>query len=316
MAILNYNEANQEFIFNQESDLPHIAKRAESELFSPRGFHVIKNFIDKSVADRIREYYTGQNSSSFFADKSKLFAFHGQSQIIYYPRSPFKNPRFIMSAYKNISLLRNRIYRNQDFYKQYCVGFKLNPDNFESVYETQTHHTWARISWYKDHDGQCPHLDNYGEIAAFLILSKKGVHWEKGGLFLYDKNGERTVEVDTLCDIGDLLFLDQQPHIHGVEPIIGSKPGRLLFYVPIIPFNYIKPWFTFGGHPYKVFHSNPSPSLKDRAVAGISNAWSYWKGTSPLHYSRKEFKHKTWELPPACLEKNQSFETNDVLLKQ
>ncbi len=296
MAIPNFNEKTQTFSYDPSVDLAALAATTEKKLFSKDAFHVIKGFIDPSVAERMRVYFADQNAEAFRVEHSPLFRFHGQSLIVYYPRSPFKLPSFLTSAYREISLFRNRVYANQKFYLDYCKQYGLPPKEYETVYNTQVHHTWSRISWYKETDGQCPHVDMYGEIAAFVFLSKKGQHWREGGLYFYDETGKKTLEVDALCEPGDLLFLDQNNAIHGVEPVLGATPGRMLMYIPIIPAGYMKPWFTFEGHPNEIFFSNPKATWFDRASAILSNFFSKPK----VHYSRRKFPLKTFTLPPAA----------------
>lgn len=299
MAILHFQESSGTFEFDAQRDLGALARETADHLFSDAAHHIIKGFVDPEVAGRIRDFYTRENPLAFRSQRSPIFTFHGQGCIVYYPRSPYVMPRFIASAYRQISLFRNMVYADQDFYINYCAAFHLDPHHYEAVFEHQAYHTWARLSWYQDHDGQCAHRDNYGEIAAFLILTKKGVHWKQGGLFFYDEDGNRTTEVDALCEPGDLLFLDQHKVIHAVEPILGAAPGRLLFYVPIIPSTYMKPWYTFEGHPWNVFYSQARVTLIERLGATAHNAFNNLTGRSVVHYSRKYYPHATLELSPA-----------------
>ena len=67
-TILNFDEKTQEFSVNQSTfDKLDFRKMATDELFNTKKSHVvIKNFIDKDIAIKIRDFYSKtQNSESF-----------------------------------------------------------------------------------------------------------------------------------------------------------------------------------------------------------------------------------------------------------
>ena len=63
---------------------------------------------------------------------------------------------------------------------------KLNPANYDEVANKQIYHSWQSIYWYKQGGKFFQHIDSYGELACFLILSKKGEDYIDGGL-LFNK---------------------------------------------------------------------------------------------------------------------------------
>ena len=296
MPILNLTGSRNAFEFSRRADLDPIVLRVQSELFGENGYSVIRNFIEEDLANRIREFYIRDNKDAFKVVRSPLFTFHGQSSIIYYLRSPHQKPALIMSAIRLISLFRNMVFSCHEYYKQYCRRWRLNPGNYEEVLDHQEYHTWSRVSWYRERDGQCHHKDKYGELAALLFLSKKGIHWKKGGLYVYDDEGNQTADLDQLCNPGDLLLLDQPRIIHSVEPIIGASPGRLIIYVPIVPEGYIQRWFVFEGYPWRVYFNSKDVSVAERLAAVSHNAFRNLFSSNRVHPSRLFHHHKTLNL--------------------
>jgi hypothetical protein len=86
-------------------------------------------------------------------------------------------------------------------------------------------------------------------------------------------------------------MLDQHRVIHGVEPIIGATPGRLLIYVPIIPYGYIQKWFAFEGFPWRVCFSEKDTAPWERGAAYCKNALDVLMNRQKIHSTRKLFKH-------------------------
>ena len=201
-----------------------------------------------------------------------------------------------MSAIRQISLFRTMVFSHHEYYTQYCRTFRLDPQDYEGVLDHQEYHTWSRVSWYRDRDGQCTHKDNYGEFAAFLFLTKKGIHWKKGGLFAYDDDGNQTLDLDHFCSPGDLLLLDQHRIIHGVEPMTGANPGRLIIYMPIIPYSYVDRWFVFEGNPWKIYFNSREVSIAERLSALVHNAFLNLTSSNRIHPSRLNHQHQSLKI--------------------
>jgi hypothetical protein len=295
--ILNFTESGL-FEYNRDVDLSALARDIRANLFGTQAYHVLKGFIGKDVAERLRNFYTKDNSSAFHTNRHPLAPFEAHNYIVYYPRGPFHVPAAMRSLYERISLLRNMAYSAETFYGDYCAKFHLNPLDYESVYAQQVCHTWFRVSWYGNRDGFRPHYDAHGEVAAFVVLTDKGTHWAKGGLHAYDEDdGSPALDLDSLCEVGDLLWLDQHRVIHGVEPICGANPGRLVVYVPINPFTNLDPWFTFENHPWHLHYSSLNTGRRERVIAHLHNMFlNVTRQPRTVPYHRREYPHDRLEL--------------------
>lgn len=75
------------------------------------------------------------------------------------------------------------------------------------------------------------HSDPVGEhqlTVPTIQMSKKGVDYEGGGLFLIGEDGE-PIQVDDYLDVGDGVFFNAEV-AHGVEPIDpGTTPDWLAY---------------------------------------------------------------------------------------
>jgi hypothetical protein len=284
-SVLNFNLKRQIFEFNEEVagdiDFRHLA--LEKLFNEEKSYVLIKNFIDKDLARKIRDYYSKTETSKSFVQAAE----GSNHRIFYYKNSPFKYPRFIVSLLERCMVFKNRIYEYHDYYQTYCMVQKVNPKNYEEVTRIQDLHSWSSVYWYKNGNSHFKHIDNYGELACFLILSQKGSEYESGGLQVY--RGDEVEDMDDSCEYGDLLFLDQSKVFHEVLPIktSGNQIGRLNIYIPTIPPSYMKRVLTFEGYPYQVFFTDKDLSCGEKMGYWIQNFFMKEK----IHYSRKNYKH-------------------------
>ena len=181
-TILNFDEKTQKFSVNQsEFDKLDFRKMATDELFNTKKSHVIiKNFIDKNIAIKIRDFYSKTKNSESFVHPNK----DGNHRIFYYQNSPYKYPKFITSLLNHCMVVKNRIYESHDFYQIYCMIKGVNPEDYEKVARLQNLHSWSSIYWYKNGNSHFRHIDNFGELACFVIFTKKGQDYVGGGFQL------------------------------------------------------------------------------------------------------------------------------------
>ena len=283
--VLNFDSERQIFEFDEEiiagMDFRQLAL---AQLFNKKKSYVlIKNFIDKRVAGKIRDYYSKTETSKSFVQLTKDSNF----RMFYYLNSPFKYPNFIESLLKKCMIFKNKLYECQEYYQTYCMLKKVNPKNHEEVARIQNLHSWSSIFWYKDGNSHFKHIDSYGELACFLVLSQKGNDYDSGGLKVY---GEDQVEcVDDLVEYGDLLFLDQSEVFHEVSTVktSGDQIGRLNIYIPTIPPNYMNRVLTYEGHPFRVYITDEDVSFTEMMGCWLQNILK----RDGVHYSRIGFKH-------------------------
>ena len=177
--ILNFNTKTQEFEINQsEFDKLDFKKMAADELFNRKKSHVIiNNFIDKEVAIKIRDFYSKTKNSEGFSHPNQ----QGNHRIFHYQNSPYKYPKFITSLLNHCMEIKNKIYENHDFYQIYCMIKGVNPKDYKEVARLQNLHSWSSIYWYKNGNSHYRHIDNFGELACFVVFTKKGIDYQKGG---------------------------------------------------------------------------------------------------------------------------------------
>lgn len=288
-ALLVFDEKEQTFFWN-EHRLKSIDFRSRSlnGLFKENcSYTLIKNFIDKDIALRIKEYYTQKKMRDVFYNVNST----GNDRIFYYLNSPYQYPQFIKSLIMKIMEFKNKFFIYTDFYHTYCMVMGLNPKHFEKVACTQSLHSWQAVYWYKNGQSHFKHIDNYGELATFLILSELGKDYSDGGLKLYYQNEEKVL--DDLYNYGDLCLFDQSKLFHEVVPIKveANQVGRLQLYVPTIPLNYMQETLVFENYPNRKFYTRKQ-SIYTKIMDRIRPPYV----SKDIHYSRKEFKHYEYTL--------------------
>ena len=107
-TILDFDSEKQEFKFN-EKVVANIDFRslALKQLFDEKKSYVlIKNFICKDLAIKIRDYYSKTETSKSFVQVSEESNF----RIYYYQNSPYEYPGFIKSLLGKCMVFKNKLY--------------------------------------------------------------------------------------------------------------------------------------------------------------------------------------------------------------
>ncbi len=284
-SILSFDCEEQVFNFNEEVVANIDFRRlALGQLFNDKkSYLVVKNFIDKDLARKIRDYYVETETSQSFVQAAEGMNF----RIFYYQNSPFKYPKFIESLLEKCMIFKNKFYEYSSYYQTYCMVKKIDPKNHKEVARVQGLHTWSSVYWYKNGNSHFKHIDNYGEVACFITLTQKGDEYQSGGLMAY--KDDEVVCVDEFCEYGDLLFLDQAKVFHEVLPVkaLEGQIGRLNMYLSTQQPNYMKKALTFEGHPWQVFFIDEDLSCTKKIGYWFQNILR----KESIHYSRKNFKH-------------------------
>lgn len=256
-------------------DLPIVEHK--KELFDEKGYTIIKNFISKDDAIDLKNKLV-ENSNCF-----KKVTQEGNNRLFYYPQSPYKVPSYITTLYQRISLLKNIIYNGHPFYIDYSRQIKSNPKDVKEVLKNQNKHTWSCFYWYKNGESHFKHIDQYGELASFLILTKINIDYNEGGLVFW-KDGEE-IFLDEKLEYGDLVFFDQASYYHEVKKVrvTNKQIGRLQFYIPTIPYGYMKNCYRFEDFPFSFYFTNKDNYLKKL----ISISKTIFE--KDIHYSRLNY---------------------------
>jgi hypothetical protein len=276
---IELNSSKTEFLIKKnfyQLDIKYLQK----ELFDDKGYLIINNFISKDDAIFIRDLVF-KNRNCF-----KKGSGGGNHRLFMYPNGPYSYPGIFNQLYDYISILKNIIYSSHKFYIDYCSSIGVELHDVYSVLKYQKLHTWSCFYWYKNKESHFKHIDHYGELAAFLILSKLREDYMGGGLFI-DKNNQ-PIYLDKFYEYGDLVFFDQASYYHEVKSISTERNqnGRLQFYVPTIPYGYMKTYLRFEDYPFKQFCSEKLNSYQK--VSKFLGALS----DNDIHYSRQNyFKH-------------------------
>lgn len=303
MYILNFNRQKQVFEFDSHliNELEYRDKQsglnfrtiARNFIFTEpqkkSNYYIFKNFLEPETAKELRTYYTNTEMRENFYDTGDS----GNFRFFYYLNSPFKYPKFIKSLILKLMEFKNMIYENHDFYQNYCMIEKLNPMKYDEVARRQSLHSWQTMYWYRHGCNFPQHIDGPGELACFLILSKKGVDYHEGGMELTYDDGTRK-RLDDEYDYGDLVFLDQAEVYHEVKEIKHdhNQIGRLQFYIPTPPPFYMKRVLFFEGFEHTPFFASDKEDVFFRIY---SKYRSYFKKEN-IHYSRRQYNHASSDL--------------------
>lgn len=284
-TVLSFEEKTQTFSLNidrlQSFDFRNIALE---QLFNENNsYFIMKHFIAKDVAIRIRDFYSlTDNSKSFIQPDNE-----SSHRIYYYNNSPYRYPKFIVSLLEHCMVIKNRLFFFHDFYQIYCMINKINPRSYKEVTRLQNLHSWSSVYWYKNGNSFYRHIDSFGDLACFLILTKKGEDYNNGGLVV--EQGCNSIDVDEFYDYGDLVFFDQSKVFHSVSAVKthGKQVGRMQLVIPTITQNYMQKQFNFEGHRYTPFFTDDNISYSKKISLWVRNIIN----KNDIHYSRKEFKH-------------------------
>ena len=298
MYILNFDKHNQLFEFNKSfletleyrtnnKDL-NLRKIAKNYIFTDAqkksNYYIFKKFIDPELAKKIRDFYTLTEMKNSFIDTGN----NGNFRLFYYLNSPYIYPKFIKSLIVKLMEFKNMVYEHHDYYQNYCMINKLNPANYAEVANRQIYHSWQSIYWYKQGSKFFQHIDSYGELACFLILSKKGEDYIDGGMEITYEDGTRKF-LENEYDYGDLVFLDQAQVYHEVKEIKLDKEqiGRVQIYIPTIPQHYMKRVLFFEGFEHKPYFTDSNEKIFYKALSKINS----FSKKENIHYSRKIHPH-------------------------
>lgn len=291
--MLEFDSKKQEFYFNRvlldklsfrngsnEIDTLKISKKyLFTDQVKKSNFYIFKNFLDNDVSNKLKKYFSSEETYKSFIKSS-----NGSSRLFFYLNSPFYYPKFLQSLIMKCMIFKNMIYYHHDYYHSYCLKYNLNPSDFEKVAKNQILHSWQSIYWYKNNCKFEKHIDSYGELACFLILSERGRDYNKGGLEVVYDDGS-TKDLDAEYQIGDLVFLDQSQVYHQVNKIEHNDDqiGRLQLYIPTIPPNYINKVLYFEDHSHNPYFTSNDISLGER----IKNILKSYIVKEDVHYSRQ-----------------------------
>ncbi len=256
-------------------------KYLQNKLFNDEGYLIIKNFISKDDAIFIRNLLF-KNRHCF-----KKTSEEGNNRLFMYPNSPYSYPLIFKQLYDYISILKNIIYSSHEYYIDYCSSIGAEVHDVYTVLEYQKRHTWSCFYWYKNKESHFRHIDHYGELAALLTLSKLGEDYMDGGLYL-EKTNKQSIYLDEFYEYGDLVFLDQASYFHEVKKIVTeqNQNGRLQFYVPTIPYQYMKTFLRFEDYPF-IKSCSERLNTHQKIISYIRSL-----SDNDIHYSRQNyFKH-------------------------
>lgn len=281
--LLNFDSLKQEFSINESKYNKLDFRDMSQELFNKGGSYlIIKNFINKDIAIKIRDFYSKTKNSESFVQVSE----NGNHRIYFYENSPYKYPKFLTSLLNHSIFIKNKLYENHDYHQIYCMIKDVNPKNYNEVARLQNLHSWSSIYWYKNGSSHFRHIDNYGELACFVNFTKKDEDYQSGGLQV--EIGKKIISLDDSYDYGDLIFLDQSQVFHEVLPIktLQNQVGRMQLYIPTIPPNYMNKVLIFEGHEDELFFTNENTGL-----GKIEKQSCEVDAQEKIHYSRKIYKH-------------------------
>ncbi len=250
------------------------------KIFSSEGFYIFKAFLNRDEAIDIR------NEVIFNRKCFRKYSNESNHRLFHYPNSPYKYPKWLLEIYRKIMLIKLECCIEENFFKDYCSNFNLNTKALEEILDNISMHTWSCFYWYKDKEMHRLHIDNYGEVAAFLILSELQHDYNSGGLYAYkDKEGDESIYMDKFYEIGDLIIFDQAKIWHEVKPICKTEEqiGRLQFYVPTIPYGYMNDILYFKDFEDKPFYSKKFSEKEKIKLYSESNI------NSQIHYSRENY---------------------------
>ena len=198
-----------------------------------RDYYVIKNLVDATILRRIRAYLTsiGRNSlPSWSPLEEGCPDFHRVQQMN--PNSPVQGilHQFMFHPWNQNVFDFFDLFASTYRYRNLISG--LESDNFLKYTSSDSYCARLAFQFYPRGGGMMnQHSDPVGEhqlTVPTVQMSKKGVDYEGGGLFLIGEDGE-PIQVDDYLDVGDGVFFNSEV-AHGVEPIDpGTTPDWLAY---------------------------------------------------------------------------------------
>ena len=246
-------------------------KKYAADLFSSKGFCIVKKFLDKESIEYFRKTY-GNGDNLYEIGSRKDNSYHHFLAKYFYLHKPGQDPA-VMKITKNASKIRNEIalqINSDRFMQDYCQRKSIDPESMERLIDSQMSHSFVRIALYRHGEGQVPHYDNPSELQAIVYLSTKVKDYISGGLVLCDVSNNEEVDVDSIVEEGDLVILNSYTKKHLVKPVECKEGqiGRLHIFIPIIPD------YLFGGKSYH-FEENPTRLIFTTHVGRIEKVRTY-----------------------------------------
>ena len=268
----------------RDSPKNFVSESIRKKIFLEDGYYIFKSFLDFDKAISIRNEVLKNQHCFFKLNKTS------NRRLFYYPNSPYSYPIWLIELYELVMKFKINYCTKEKFHLEYCKNIGIHPDDIDSIFNSIKLHTWSSFYMYKDGDSHEKHIDNYGEIAAFLILSELEKDYESGGLYIYDSK-DNNIFLDKNYQIGDLIIFDQAKLWHEVKKVttVNKQIGRLQYYVPTIPYGYMNDVLLFEDYekvPY--FSRIMTTSKKAKILKNLND-----KKSKDIHYSRKNY-FKNW----------------------
>ena len=274
---LDYKSGN-----NVESSLEIANNHLFTQSIQKKNYYIFKNFVSKEIALKLQNYLVKTQVKNCFINTKD-----NSHRLFFYLNSPLFYPSFIKSLIMKCMIIKNMIFVHHNFYQNYCMFFNINPNHYEVVAQNQLLHSWQAAYWYKNGCKFDKHIDSYGELACFLILSKKGTDYLQGGISInYDDGTKKSL--DDEYDYGDLVFLDQSKVYHEVDEIKHSKEqiGRLQLYIPTIPPNYMQKTLFYENYEHQPFFTTANINYFEK----LKTQFMTYIQKPVIHYSRVDGK--------------------------
>lgn len=188
---------------------------------------IIKSMAQKNLLKEIRQYLFNVGTNSLPAyhaidkkipDHHLILRNHPDSQIKSYAHKfyfyPWNQNIFdFFSVFKNVFAIKNLLS-------------DLDAGTFSNSTPLDSDYVWRCLFHHYPTGGGfiAKHADTVGEhqhVTAIVALSKKGVDFTEGGLYVMDDK-ENKIHIDDELDEGDVLFFNPEIE-HGVDDISGNK---------------------------------------------------------------------------------------------
>ena len=222
---------------NQDSNLSIVAH----DLFIEKGYTVIKNYLDDEIVSKLRTSCVNNDIvMEPLKEGSKINKqdFHNfYVKYFYINRCINKIPSLFNFLVTTCNLRNKLALQSKSDLIVYEYSKRKNINNLNDLSISQLSHSFIRLAWYKDGNGQNEHIDNVGELQCIIPLTEKVKDYNKGGLFVKALNSNEYIDIDLLVEPGDLVILNSYRCTHRVDPVSknDNQIGRLHLFIPVIP---------------------------------------------------------------------------------
>jgi len=240
-------------------------KTMAKQLYGNDGFVIIKRFMKPKDVQYLVDKYSNKNYMEQIKRINKTKQtdpnnYHNFLMTYFYKNKKSNYDKTIFKYIKRAYNLRNKVMLQQEsdlYMLQYCQKYNLDPNNLKKLRNHQFGHSFARIAWYRNGEGQIPHFDNPSEIQAIIFLTQKGKDYDSGGLVIHNDDGTK-VDVDSIMGKGDLVLLNSYKKYHEVKPVKCKKNqiGRMHLFIPMIPDYLFKSSYFFKKNPNKLYFNS------------------------------------------------------------